>query len=94
MHYLLFYEKAPDYEQTQIPLQADHSEHVYAAINSGDIVLAGNLGNPDGAALILFQSDTAAVAEKFARSDPYVVHGVVSNWYVRGWDTISIELPK
>lgn len=86
MHYLLFYEKALDYLERQIPLQEAHKEHVFAAMNRGDILMAGNLGNPDGAALILFHGEQAAIS--FAKNDPYVVHGVIASWYIRPWDTL------
>ena len=89
MLYLLFYEKAPDYAQRQGPLQSDHLAHVLSAVRSGEVVLAGSLTNPtDGAALLLFQSGSPAAAEKFAAADPYVIHGVVSHWYVRAWETL------
>ncbi|MGH8046661.1 MAG: YciI family protein [Chthoniobacterales bacterium] len=89
MHYLLFYEKAPDFAALQAPLQAAHRDHVMSAADSGALVLAGSLGNPDdGAALLLFEADSTATAETFAKTDPYVTGGVVSRWTVRSWDLV------
>lgn len=89
MHYLLFYEKVPDHAAREKPLQKAHLEHVMAAVDRGEIILAGSLMDPDdGAALLVFKSDSPAVAESFARLDPYVVHGVISQWRVRTWMTI------
>jgi uncharacterized protein YciI len=89
MHYLLFYEKAPDYAARQAPLQAPHLAHVQAAARSGELVLAGSLGDPnDGAAVLLFKADSPAVAEAFARADPYVIQGIVNKWWVRRWETV------
>lgn len=99
MHYLLFYEKAPDYAVRQGPLQAPHLAYVQAAVRRGELVLGGSLADPtDGAAVLLFRADTPAVAEDFAKADPYVVHGVVSRWRVRAWETVvgkdaAIPLP-
>jgi len=90
MHYLLFYEKAPDYAQRDRPVQGAHRAHVIAAARSGELVLAGSLSDPvDGSALLLFKADSPVVAENFAKADPYVVHGVVSRWYVRAWKTVA-----
>ena len=55
MHYLLFYEKAPDHAQREGPLMAAHREHVRAALSRGEIVLAGPLREPaDGSNVLLF----------------------------------------
>jgi uncharacterized protein len=89
-YYLLFYEKAPDYKALQTPWQKQHLDYVLAAINAGDISLAGSLDNPDdGSAVILFKSDSPLTAENFATADPYVLHGVVSRWYVRRWNVLA-----
>ena len=29
-------------------------------------------------------------AEEFARGDPFVLNGVVSNWFVREWDEVLV----
>jgi uncharacterized protein len=90
MHYLLFYEKAPDHAQREGPLMAAHREHVRAALARGDIVLAGPLLEPaDGSNVLLFQADAAATAECFAAADPYVTGGIVTRWHVRPWQTVA-----
>lgn len=89
MHYLLFYEKAPDYAERQAPLQAAHRAYVEAAARRGELLLGGALGDPaDGSAVVLFQADSPATVEAFAAGDPYVVHGVVCRWRVRRWETV------
>lgn len=89
MHYLLFYEKVADYADRQKPFQEAHRAHCVAAVERGDMVLGGSLDNPnDGSALVLFQGDSPAVAEKFAQNDPYVTGGVISRWHVRCWDIV------
>jgi uncharacterized protein len=90
MHYLLFYEKVPDHETREGPLRDAHRDHVFAAIRRGDVVLAGSLADPtDGTALLLFRGHNPDAAVTFARSDPYVLDGVVCRWWVREWQTIA-----
>jgi uncharacterized protein len=89
MHYLLFYEKAPDYAQREPAHQAAHRVHVFAAVARGELLLGGPLSEPtDGANVLLFQSETATAAEMFAKTDPYVQYGIVNRWRVRPWQTV------
>ncbi len=89
MHYLLFYEKAPDHAEREVPLMAGHRDHLKAAIARGELLLGGPLDDPlDGTQLLLFRSETPAAAEAFAKADPYVQHGLVINWRVRRWETV------
>jgi uncharacterized protein YciI len=89
VHYVLFYEKGDGYADRQKPLRAEHVDYVMNALNGDSLILAGSLANPvDGSAMLVFKSDSPDIAERFAKDDPYVVHGVVSRWYVRAWDTI------
>jgi uncharacterized protein YciI len=90
MHYLLFYEKASDHAEREPPLQAAHRAHVQASIDRGELILGGPLADPaDGSqVLVLFRADSPAVAEAFAKADPYVVNGVVTRWHVRTWETV------
>ena len=88
MHYLLFYEAEPDYEERRKPFRAEHLQHAQAAVARGELVLGGAFANPIDGALILFRGDSPAAAEQFATSDPYVVNGVVKRWFVREWTTV------
>jgi uncharacterized protein YciI len=38
--------------------------------------------------ILLFSGDSPAVAENFAKADPYVKNGVVKQWRVRPWTTV------
>lgn len=88
LHYLLFYEAAADYEEGRKPFRAAHLAHARAAVERGDVVLGGALANPIDGAVILFRGQSSAAAEQFARTDPYVVNGVVRRWHVREWTTV------
>lgn len=89
MHYLLFYEKAPDHTEREGPWQVAHLTHVFAAVDRGELILGGPLTDPlDGAQALLFRADSAAAVEAFAAADPYVMHGIVTRWRVRPWQTV------
>jgi uncharacterized protein YciI len=88
MHYLLFYEANVDYEELRKPFRAAHLQHAREAVARGELVLGGAYANPIDGAVMLFRGDSPVAAESFARTDPYVVNGVVERWYVREWTTV------
>ena len=78
LHYLLTYDVVSDYVTRRAPLRAAHIALARAAVAKGDLVLGGALGNPPDAVALLFQGDSPAAAEAFARDDPYVQNGLVT----------------
>jgi uncharacterized protein YciI len=88
VHYLLFYDVAPDYAERRLPLRSAHLAHARAAEARGDLVLGGAYANPVDGAVLLFQGDSADVAARFAVNDPYVTKGLVTRWWVREWTTV------
>ncbi len=88
MHYLLFYDVVEDYATRRMPFRAAHLEHGQRALARGELVLGGAFANPVDGAVLLFQGDGPAVAEKFAKDDPYVLNGLVTKWRVREWTTV------
>lgn len=88
MHYLLIYDVVDDYVERRAPLRSAHIAHARAAEARGELVLGGALANPPDAAMLLFRGDSPAAAETFARSDPYVINGLVRQWRVREWTTV------
>jgi uncharacterized protein YciI len=88
MHYLLFYEVSEDYLTRRAQFRESHLEKAWKAAGQGQLVLAGALANPVDGAILLFKSDSPAVAEDFAKTDPYVTNGLVKRWYVREWTTV------
>ena len=93
MHYLLFYDVVDDYETRRVPLRKEHLTHAREAHARGELVLAGALAEPADGAVLVFKGDSPAVAEAFARSDPYVAAGVVTRWWVRPWTTVVGDDP-
>jgi len=91
MHYLLFYEVGEDYVSRRATFRKEHLEKAWRANERGELVLAGALANPVDGAVLLFKGDSAEVAERFAKVDPYVTSGAVRRWYVREWTTVVGE---
>lgn len=89
MHYLLFYEKGPGYAERQKPFVEAHHHYLESLVTSGHLIFGGSMENPaDGSALLLFRADSSARVETFAKADPYVLNGVVSQWSVRPLDIV------
>jgi uncharacterized protein YciI len=68
-------------------------------VERGELVLGGALENPVDGAVLLFRGSSPEVAETFAKTDPYVLNGLVSSWRVREWATVvggqaEVRLPK
>jgi uncharacterized protein YciI len=91
VHYLLFYEVVPDYEERRMALRAAHLAYAKAACARGELLLGGALGDPVDGAVLLFRADSPAAAEAFAVADPYVTNGLVTRWRVRAWATVVGE---
>jgi uncharacterized protein YciI len=88
MHFVLFYEFAPDYLERRAPLRAEHLRLAWEAQARGDFVLGGPFADPVDGAVILFRCESRSVPEKFAQADPYVTSGLVTRWHVREWNTV------
>jgi uncharacterized protein YciI len=91
MHFLLFYDLAADYLQRRADFRVAHLALAWEASARGELILGGALAEPVDGAVLLFQSDSPTVAERFAASDPYVRNGLVRAWRVRPWTTVVGE---
>ena len=88
MHYLLFYDAVENYEEQRKPFRAAHLKHARDAVARGELVLGGGLANPVDGSVLLFRGYSPTVAENFAKSDPYVLNGLIKVWRVREWTTV------
>jgi uncharacterized protein YciI len=85
---MLLYDVVPDYLERRVPLREAHLKLVKEAHARGELLMAGAFADPvDGAALVFVANDRF-VAERFARSDPYVMEGLVREWKVRKWNVV------
>jgi uncharacterized protein YciI len=88
MHYLLFYDTAPDYLERRSQFRTEHLTLAWQAHSRGELILGGALADPIDGAVLLFQGDSPDVAAGFAEADPYVRNGLVTRWHVRPWLTV------
>ena len=88
MHFLLHYEFAPDYLARRSEFRSVHLGLAWQAVERGDLVLGGAVGDPIDGGLLLFRGESPAAAVDFAEADPYVVNGLVTNWNVKPWHTV------
>jgi hypothetical protein len=88
MHYLLFYDVVDDYITRRLPVRSAHLGYAEPFVQRGELILGGALAAPPDAAILLFQAESPAVVEAFARGDPYVREGIVRSWWIREWTTV------
>ncbi len=88
MHYLLFYSFVDGMAERRMPFRQAHLAHLEAAAARGELVLAGALADPLDGAVLLFKGSSSEAAEALARTDPYVLNGLVTRWHVRTWSTV------
>ena len=87
-HFLLFYNYAADVLERRPEFRGAHLDHAWGAVERGEIVVAGALADPVDGAVLMFSGEDKAIAEDFARADPYVTNGLVTRWHVREWTTV------
>ncbi|MDE2127894.1 MAG: YciI family protein [Armatimonadetes bacterium] len=97
MHILLTYTVCEDYPARRVPFRSAHLAHARAAFERGELALAGALDDPPDGAVLVFRGGDPAIAEMFARADPYVQNGLVTEWKTRKWSTVigdGAKLPE
>jgi uncharacterized protein YciI len=87
-HYLLFLEFSDTYEARRPEFRKAHLEKAWAAVERGELILAGALTDPLDTGVILFKGDSPAVVEKFVKEDAYINNGLVTSWRIREWATV------
>jgi uncharacterized protein len=86
--FALIYHLAGNYIEQRAPLRPQHLSLASAAHARGELVLAGAFSEPADKALLVFRAADRSVAEDFAKSDPYVLNGLVEKWEVRSWTVV------
>jgi len=89
MHWILRYATTPDYLERRAAFRDAHLRLAWDAVETGDLLLGGAVGDPPESALLLFANEAAARA--FAAADPYVANGLVARWDVLPWNTVVGE---
>ncbi len=83
--YVLLYESADDV-RSKAPLHFPaHVARWKTFQDQGTLLMIGTFGNPqEEGSMAIFT--TREAAEAFARSDPFVLNGVVRRWSIREWN--------
>ena len=84
--HILFYEYVPDVVERRAPHREGHLALIRQWHEDGRIVMAGGVGDPPHAGIIVLREaepDAArAAAEAFVAEDPYHPAGLVTSWRV------------
>lgn len=88
-YYALFYDEvSDDFVNWRVPFREEHLRMARESHARGELQLAGALAEPADGALLIFRAESPAVAEEFAKHDPYVRNGLVKRWRVRSWTVV------
>jgi uncharacterized protein len=82
----LFYDLAEDYLERRDPLRAEHLGLARAALDRGELRLAGAFSEPFDRSLFVWSTDDESVVTRFVETDPYVQNGLVTGWQIRKWN--------
>jgi uncharacterized protein YciI len=88
MHYLLIYDVTEEYITRRSEFRSEHLKRGWESHSKGELLLGGALSDPIDQTVMLFKAETPEVVENFAKSDPYVLNGLVKKWTVRPWTTV------
>lgn len=89
MHAVLEYTYEDNYLETREKYRAVHLTAAWEAVERGELLLGGAVGDGPFTGLLIFTGDNALEAARaFAAADPYVINGVVTSWTARPWTTV------
>ena len=91
MHFLLFYTYVADVLERRPQFRGAHIKYAREFVTRGELILAGALADPVDGAVLFFSAPSKDVIEAFAKADPYVTGGLVTEWKVRAWTTVVGE---
>ncbi|MGN6532876.1 MAG: YciI-like protein [Ginsengibacter sp.] len=87
-YYILFYNTVDDYTERRKAFREEHLKLAQDAFKNGTLIMGGALANPADSAILIFKGENPSVAEAFAKNDPYVKNGLVTEWHVRLWTVV------
>ncbi|MDQ0924521.1 uncharacterized protein YciI [Pseudarthrobacter sp. W1I19] len=89
MHAVLEYTYEDNYLETREKYRADHLRAGWEAVERGELLLGGAVGDGPLKGLLIFTGENALEAARtFAAADPYVINGVVTSWTASPWTTV------
>ena len=87
-YFALIYYVVDGFVSRRTAFREEHLRLVGESNRRGELLLAGALGDPADRALLVFRAQDRSIAEGFARSDPYVINGLVTRWEVQPWAVV------
>jgi uncharacterized protein YciI len=84
-HILLLYDYVEDMLEQRGPHRAAHLEKITQQRETGNLVMAGALGDPPIGGALVFKGVDPEYVEEFVRDDPYVKAGLVTAWRAQPW---------
>jgi uncharacterized protein len=87
-YFALTYEVVANFAERRMPYRDAHLQLVRDANGRGLLMIAGAVGDPPDAALLVFRAESPAPVEAFVHADPYVAEGLVTSWRVRPWNVV------
>lgn len=91
--HLLLYTYTEDAVEKRAPYRGAHLALALESEQRGELLLGGALADPVDGGVLAFAGGRA-VAEDFARVDPYVLNGIVTDWTVREWTVVVGSLAE
>lgn len=88
MYYILFYKTVSNYVERRAQFRKEHLAYATKYHEEGKLILAGSLADPVDEAILVFKGESPMVAEDFAKNDPYVLNGLITEWFVRPWSVV------
>jgi len=89
VHAVLEYTYADNYLESREQYRADHLKAGWKAVERGELLLGGAVGEDPFKGLLIFTGGNPLQAAKaFATADPYVINGVVTSWTANPWTTV------
>jgi len=87
-YFALFYEVVEDFVAHRTIYRDEHLCLARESHAPGELLFGGAFADPPIGALLVFRAADAAIAEDFARKDPYVANKLVTRWKVRPWTVV------
>ncbi len=87
-YFVLNYDVVEDYVDRRAQFRELHLGFASAAVERGELQLGGAYADPVDGAMLIFRATDRSVVEEFARNDPYVVNGLVTNFIIREWKVV------
>lgn len=86
---VLLYRYVDDMAARRGPSRPAHLAHITAALDAGDLVNAGALGEAADRGLLVFADGDPARVEAFVAADPYQAAGLIRSWEIAPWQVVA-----